>query len=83
MKTKATFWKRIFKRNQAKSAVETEVGTATQFQAEITIRKLIEELVSMNNDQEFSYSRDELVEMLTEEYETGDAFMRTVTAPRP
>lgn len=37
-----------------------------QQQAEWTIRKAIEELVSLNQDHEFSYSRDELVQMLDE-----------------
>ena len=35
-----------------------------QFEAEITIRKIIEELVQLNEGHEFSYDRDELVEML-------------------
>ena len=38
-----------------------------QRQAEWTIRKAIEELASLNEDHEFSYSRDELVQMLDEE----------------
>ena len=37
-----------------------------QRQAMITIRKALEELVSLNEDHEFSYSRDELVQMLDE-----------------
>jgi NAD(P)-dependent dehydrogenase (short-subunit alcohol dehydrogenase family) len=37
-----------------------------QRQAEITIRKAIEELVSLNEDHEFSYNRDQLIEMLDE-----------------
>jgi NAD(P)-dependent dehydrogenase (short-subunit alcohol dehydrogenase family) len=37
-----------------------------QGEAEITIRKAIEELVQLNGDQPFSYSRDELVRMLDE-----------------
>lgn len=53
-----------------------------QFQAEITIRKAIEELVRYNEGHEFSYSKEELVEMLEDEYDTGDAFIRTVTGPR-
>jgi NAD(P)-dependent dehydrogenase (short-subunit alcohol dehydrogenase family) len=35
-----------------------------QWQAEITIRKAIEELASLNGGHAFSYSRDELVQML-------------------
>jgi NAD(P)-dependent dehydrogenase (short-subunit alcohol dehydrogenase family) len=38
-----------------------------QRQAGWTIRKAIEELVSLNKDHEFSYSRDELVKMLDEQ----------------
>jgi len=37
-----------------------------QREAEITIRKAIEELVQLNQGQEFTYSRDELVQMLTD-----------------
>lgn len=36
----------------------------TQRQAEVTIRKAIQELVELNQDHEFSYSRDQLVEMV-------------------
>ena len=42
-----------------------------QRQAEWTIRKAIEELVSLNEDHPFSYSRDELVRMLDEALETA------------
>jgi NAD(P)-dependent dehydrogenase (short-subunit alcohol dehydrogenase family) len=52
-----------------------------QFQAEITIRKSIEELVRLNEDHEFSYSRAELEQMLEEEMATGDAFERSVSGP--
>ena len=38
-----------------------------QRQAEWTIRKAIEELASLNEDHAFSYSRDELVQMLDEQ----------------
>jgi NAD(P)-dependent dehydrogenase (short-subunit alcohol dehydrogenase family) len=38
-----------------------------QRQAEWTIRKAIEELVSLNEDHDFSYSRDALVQMLDEQ----------------
>jgi hypothetical protein len=54
----------------------------SQFQAEITIRKAIEELVRYNEGHQFSYSREELVEMLEDEYDTGDAFIRSVSGPR-
>lgn len=37
-----------------------------QFEAEITIRKAIEELVQLNTGHEYSYDRDELVQMLDE-----------------
>ncbi len=37
-----------------------------QREAEITIRKKIEELVQLNGDHQFSYSRDELVQMIDE-----------------
>ena len=40
-----------------------------QVEAEWTIRKAIEELVSLNEDHEFSYSREQLIEMLDEEIE--------------
>ena len=53
-----------------------------QFQAEITIRKAIEEVVRYNEDHAFSYSKAELVEMLEDEFDTGDAFIRSVTRPR-
>lgn len=53
-----------------------------QFQAEITVRKAIEEVVRLNEDHEFSYSDEELVNMLKEELETGDAFIRAVTGPQ-
>ena len=52
-----------------------------QFQAEITVRKAIEEVVVLNKDHEFSYSDEELVKMLKEELETGDAFLRSITGP--
>ena len=35
-----------------------------QFEAEITIRQALQEMVQLNQDHQFSYSRDELVEML-------------------
>ena len=35
-----------------------------QRQAEVTIQKAIEEVVSLNHDQPFSYSREQLIEML-------------------
>jgi len=35
-----------------------------QFEAEITIKKIVQEMVQLNEGHEFSYSRDELVEML-------------------
>jgi hypothetical protein len=53
-----------------------------QFQAEITIRKAIEEVIRYNEGHEFSYSKEELVEMLEDEYDTGDAFLRSVSGPR-
>jgi NAD(P)-dependent dehydrogenase (short-subunit alcohol dehydrogenase family) len=37
-----------------------------QQQAEWTIRKAVEELVSLNEDHQFSYNRDELIKMLDE-----------------
>jgi hypothetical protein len=35
-------------------------------QADITIRKAIEEVVQLNQGQKYSYTRDELVKMLEE-----------------
>ncbi|MDG2449624.1 MAG: hypothetical protein P8M34_08290, partial [Saprospiraceae bacterium] len=35
-----------------------------QREAEITIRQMLRELVQLNEEQPFSYSRDELVDML-------------------
>ena len=35
-----------------------------QFEAEITIRKALEELAQLNDGHEFSYDRDQLVDML-------------------
>ena len=43
-----------------------------QRQAEWTIRKAIEELASLNEDHAFSYSRDELVQMLDEQLSAGE-----------
>ncbi len=37
-----------------------------QFEAELTIKKIISELVQLNEGHEFSYDRDQLVEMLDE-----------------
>ena len=37
-----------------------------QFEAEITIRQVITELVQLNEGHEFSYDRDQLIEMLDE-----------------
>lgn len=53
-----------------------------QFQAEITVRKAIEEVVVLNKGQEHSYSDEEMLQMLKEELETGDAFVRSVSGPR-
>jgi len=44
-----------------------------QWQAEITVRKAIEELASLNEDHAFSYSRDELVQMLDEQLGAGES----------
>ncbi|MGI9628473.1 MAG: SDR family oxidoreductase [Longimicrobiales bacterium] len=38
----------------------------TQGQAEVTIRKAIQELVELNQDHQFSYTRDALIEMVDE-----------------
>lgn len=43
----------------------------SQFEAEITIRKAIEELVQLNQDQPFSYDRGSLVKMLDEALATA------------
>lgn len=51
-------------------------------EAEWTIYKAIEELVELNRDHEFSFTRDELVEMLDDELETGDGFERALQRPR-
>lgn len=53
-----------------------------QFQAEITVRKAIEEVVALNKGQEHSYSDEDLLQMVKEELETGDAFVRSVSGPR-
>jgi len=55
----------------------------SQFQAEITVRKAIEEVVALNKGHVFSYSDEELLQMLKEELETGDAFVRSISGPRP
>ena len=39
-----------------------------QFQAMITIGKAMEELLSLNHDQEYSYTREELIAMMDEEW---------------
>ena len=38
----------------------------TQDEAEITIRQIMTEMVQLNEDHEFSFSRDELIRMLDE-----------------
>lgn len=47
-------------------------------EAEWTIYKAIEELVELNRGHDFSFSRDELVDMLDDELETGDGFERAL-----
>lgn len=51
-------------------------------EAEWTIYKALEEVVELNRDQPFSFSRDELVKMLDDELETGDGFERALRRPR-
>ena len=51
-------------------------------EAEWTIYKLIEELVELNRDHTFSFTRDELVAMLDDELETGDGLERAFQRPR-
>jgi hypothetical protein len=41
--------------------------TSSEHVAEITIKKMIEELVRYNEGQQFSYDRDELISTLDEE----------------
>ena len=50
-----------------------------QHEAEITIRKAIEELVQLNEGQPYTYSREALVAMLDEALKTA----RPATAPAP
>lgn len=51
-------------------------------EAEWTIYKAIEEVVELNRDHKYSFTRDELVAMLDDELETGDGFERAVQRPR-
>lgn len=51
-------------------------------EAEWTMYKLIEELVELNRDHKFSFTRDELVAMLDDELETGDGLERAFQRPR-
>ncbi|MEJ2127250.1 MAG: SDR family NAD(P)-dependent oxidoreductase [Woeseiaceae bacterium] len=51
-------------------------------EAERTIYKAIEELVELNRDHQFSFTRDELVEMLDDEIDTGDGLERAFQRPR-
>ncbi len=51
-------------------------------EAEWTIYKAIEEVVELNRDHEYSFTRDELVAMLDDELETGDGFERAMQRPR-
>jgi NAD(P)-dependent dehydrogenase (short-subunit alcohol dehydrogenase family) len=51
-------------------------------EAEWTIYKAIEELVELNRDHEFSFTRDELMAMLDDELETGDGLERAFQRPR-
>lgn len=51
-------------------------------EAEWTIYKAIEELVELNRDHKFSFTRDELVAMLDDELETGDGLERAFRRPR-
>ena len=37
-----------------------------QYEAEITIRQIMTEMVQLNEEHEFSYSREELIQMLDE-----------------
>jgi NAD(P)-dependent dehydrogenase (short-subunit alcohol dehydrogenase family) len=43
----------------------------TQYEAEITIRQMLRELAQLNEDHVFSYSRDQLVEMLDQVLDEG------------
>lgn len=51
-------------------------------EAEWTIYKAIEEVVELNRDHKYSFTRDELVQMLDDELETGDGFERALQRPR-
>lgn len=51
-------------------------------EAEWTIYKAIEEVVELNRGHEFSFTRDELVDMLDDELETGDGYERAMQRPR-
>jgi NAD(P)-dependent dehydrogenase (short-subunit alcohol dehydrogenase family) len=53
----------------AESPKEHYMITSSEHVAEITIKKVIEELVRYNEGQEFSYDRDELIRMLDDELE--------------
>ena len=43
-----------------------------QFEAEITIKKVIEELVQLNEGHEYSYDREALIAMLDEALSASD-----------
>ena len=53
-----------------------------QVQAEITIRKAIEEVVRLNEGHDHSYSKEDLLKMLEDEVDTGDAYNRAISRLR-
>lgn len=66
----------------AESPKEHYMVVPVRSEAEWTIYKAIEEVVELNRDHEYSFTRDELVRMLDDELETGDGFERAMQRPR-
>lgn len=66
----------------AESPKEHYLVVPVRSEAEWTIYKAIEELVELNREHKFSFTRDELVQMLDDELETGDGFERAMQRPR-
>jgi short-subunit dehydrogenase len=56
----------VFQALSASKPKRRYMVTPDQRSAEITIRKAIEELVQLNEDHRYTYSRDELLQMLEE-----------------
>jgi hypothetical protein len=52
----------------AKTPKEHYMVVPNQFEAMITVGKAMEELLHLNHDQEFSYTREQLITLMDEEW---------------